>query len=440
MRMSYMLGSPIHEERAGGGKKFPALRDALEEEHDYSEEWDSGLDRVVSLEEWKSLIVTYECTLSPSNHANRFLTTLAVVDMLDCALHTLPPLRPLHMCIWMQYLLWAEGRGGMMMVAVYRQYLTADLTEHYASLLLNPSDSAPRPLEAAKLLLSLAGRAACGEYVSPEGKEEVGLDVNDTVESNAADARADAEAKVCPPLPFTTDGKLLPMYNEDEDPLSKCKLNIKHIICKDGLRVYKDQAAKTTFKASIASALTTRDFTQIFQVYTEFCKSIVSAMIEGLENPDEDEDKEGIKEMECNGWEKQVALWGNDDKKVAKTYTQALWTINPCKATANLFQLYINFARYYEGGASSAAEPDLDTAHKHPGEGYQITTCANTAIQVPEVVFYVDLEESIGTVESAKVVYDKIMELKIANMQIIVVVGEDKFEMYAIYIAKAISD
>jgi hypothetical protein len=34
--------------------------------------------------------------------------------------------------------------------------------------------------------------------------------------------------------------------------------------------------------------------------------------------------------------------------------------------------------------------------------------------------FYVDLEESIGTVESAKAVYDKILDLKIANAQIII--------------------
>lgn len=34
--------------------------------------------------------------------------------------------------------------------------------------------------------------------------------------------------------------------------------------------------------------------------------------------------------------------------------------------------------------------------------------------------FYVDLEESVGTVESTKAVYDKILELKIANPQIIV--------------------
>ena len=34
--------------------------------------------------------------------------------------------------------------------------------------------------------------------------------------------------------------------------------------------------------------------------------------------------------------------------------------------------------------------------------------------------FYVDLVESLGTIEEAKAVYDKIMELRIANAQIIV--------------------
>ena len=34
--------------------------------------------------------------------------------------------------------------------------------------------------------------------------------------------------------------------------------------------------------------------------------------------------------------------------------------------------------------------------------------------------FYVDLVESLGTVEEAKAVYDKILELRIANAQIIV--------------------
>jgi len=64
-------------------------------------------------------------------------------------------------------------------------------------------------------------------------------------------------------------------------------------------------------------------------------------------------------------WEKRVALWGENDEKVAETYTTALETINPRRATANFHMLYVNFARFYEeGGVSASAEPDLDSARK----------------------------------------------------------------------------
>lgn len=311
----------------------------------------------------------------------------------DRALRTLPP--SLHSRIWVRYLLWAESKGGLTTVSVYRRYLAVDpsLTEHYTSLLLNPADSA-RPLEAAKLLLALARKAARGEYTSPEGKspyqllgdfldvverfaDEVGLDVDETVKSNEADAQAVAEAKESaarestsmagPPVPVAVDEKPLPAYNEDEDPLNKQKLNFECIVHKDGLEVYKDQAgrlwtglatywikrgefdrAKTTFEAGIASVLTVRDFTQIFDAYVEFTESLISAMMEGLEDPDEEQDEEDaemaereidlkMKDFEAlmdrrpflvndvlirrnpndvQEWEKRVALWGDDDEKV----------------------------------------------------------------------------------------------------------------------------
>lgn len=319
----------------------------------------------------------------------------------DRALRTLPP--SLHSRIWIRYLLWAEGKGGTTTVSVYRRYLAVDpsLTEHYASILLSPVDSSPRPLEAAKLLLSLARKAARGEYISPEAKspyqllgdfidvverfsDEVGLDVQDTVRSNEANAKADAEAQNAhtqdpaladgqlirvagPAVPVSADGKSLPAYDEDEDPLSKRKLNIERIIHKDGLAVYKDQAgrlwcglatywikrgefdrANSTFEAGITSVLTVRDFTQIFDAYVQFTESLLSAMMASLEEPDEEEDEEDGKETEreldvklkefealmdrrpfllndvllrrnpndVQEWEKRVALWGENDERV----------------------------------------------------------------------------------------------------------------------------
>jgi len=320
----------------------------------------------------------------------------------DRALRTLPP--SLHFRIWTQYLLWAEKRGGETTVVVYRRYLAVDpsLTERYTGLLLSPTNSAPRPLEAAKLLLSLARKSARGEYSSPESKspyqlledwievvekypEEVGLGVEETVESNTTIAREDAEAEAGtadqstpdrasksgqlirmagPPIPVTADGKPTASYSEDEDPASSKKFNIESIIRKDGLLVYKDQAgrlwtglatywikrgefdrAKDIFEQGMKGVLTIRDFTQIFDAYAEFDESLISAMMEALENEEDEEDAaETEKELDMRmkdfealtdrrpfllndvlirrnpndvqEWEKRVALWGDNDEEV----------------------------------------------------------------------------------------------------------------------------
>lgn len=358
------------------------------------------------------------------------------------------------------------------MVRVYRRYLAVDpsVTERFASLLLSSTNNEPRPLEAAKLLLSLARKAARGEYTSPEGKspyqlledwievvekypEEVGLDVEETLDSNAAFAKEEAEAEAAktndpnpeaastngqlirvagPPVVVGPDGKPLPPYNEAEDPLSPKKINIEHVIEKDGLDVYKDQAgrlwtglatywikrgefdrAKTTFEQGMKTVLTIRDFTLIYDAYAEFDESLIGSLMEAIENGDEEDEGETaeleneldvkMKEMEAladrrpflhndvllrrnphdvQEWEKRAALWGEDDEQVrvvfkfrlmympdsfqvAKTYTTALETINPRKATANLHRLYINFAKFYEeGGVTNQAEPDIGSARK----------------------------------------------------------------------------
>ena len=329
----------------------------------------------------------------------------------DRALRTLPP--SLHHRIWVRYLLWAEARGGITTVSVYRRYLAVDpsITERYTALILSTENSSPRPLEAAKLLLKLARKAARGEYTSPEGKspyqllcdwlevaenhaEEVGMDVDETVDSNAAIAKAEEEDQAAaskasaevepastkgnlirfagPAVAIGPDGKELPPYDEDEDPLSPRKLNIERIILKDGLETYKDQAgrlwtglatywikrsefdrAKLTFEKGLASVLTIRDFTQIFDAYAEFSESLISAMMESLANPDEDEDEDDVKETEeeldgrmkefeelmdrrpflvndvllrrnpndVQEWEKRVALWGENDEKVRALFS-----------------------------------------------------------------------------------------------------------------------
>lgn len=552
MRMSYVLGKQVVKKRAGGKKKFPEMKDALEEEKEDLEEWEAGLDGVVGWEEWKSLVATFERALMWLPKLPRiWLLYLSIFFHPSCppiisytharhtfdrALRTLPP--SLHFRIWVRYLLWSETRGGSTMVAVYRRYVAVDpsITERFTSLLLSPSTSDPRPLEAAKLLLSLARRASRGEYVSPEGKspcqllgdwlevvekfsDDVGLDTDETDISNASNDQAEA-AKSSESAPADGQSDPAVQHDEDEDPTSPRKLNIERIIHKDGLDLYKDQAgrlwtglatywikrgefdrSKDTFEQGISSVLTIRDFTQIFDAYAEFCESLMSAMMQNLEDEEDDEDAEEtereldikMKELaelmdrrpflvnevlirrnpnDVQEWEKRVALWGEDDEKVAETYTKALETVVPRKATANLHRLYVSFAKYYEeGGASGTAEPDLDSARKILEKGTKVNFKAvedlaevwcewseleirhenydeairvmqraaaipkNTRINYHDHTlsaqtrlfkslklwsFYVDLEESIGSVETAKAVYDKILELRIANAQIIV--------------------
>ncbi|KAG6909843.1 hypothetical protein DXG01_015116 [Tephrocybe rancida] len=574
LRMSFVLGKLVVKKRAGGKKKFPEMKDALEDEHEDLEQWEDGLDPVVGWEEWKSLVATFERALMWLPRLPRLwlmylslffhpqcpplLSHTHARHTFDRALRTLPP--SLHSRIWVRYLLWAEKKGGVTTVHVYRRYLAIDpsVTERFTTLLLNPVNSSPRPLEAAKLLLSLARKASRGEYTSPEGKspyqlledwievvekfsDEVGLDVEETIESNKAIAASEAEATESadvvpeltsangkllrmagPAIPVTPDGQSAYPCDEDEDPVSPHKLNVEKIIHKDGLAIYKDQAgrlwtglatywikrgefdrAKETFEDGLKSVLTIRDFTQIFDSYAEFGESLISAMMTGLENEDDDTEEEAaeterdldakIAEFEdltdrrpflvndvlirrnpndVQEWEKRVALWGENDDKVAATYTNALETINPRKATANLHRLYINFAKFYEeGGVSGQAEEDLDSARKILEKGTKINfklvedlaevwcewsemeirhdnyddsiRVMQRATAIPKDTkinyhdhtlsaqtrlfkslklwsFYVDLEESIGTVESTKNVYDRILELRIANAQIIV--------------------
>ncbi|WFD00470.1 pre-mRNA-splicing factor syf1 [Malassezia yamatoensis] len=179
-------------------------------------------------------------------------------------------------------------------------------------------------------------------------------------------------------------------------------------------------------------------------------------------------------------WEKRVSLWGGNDLEIVNTYQTAIDTIQPRKATPNLHQLYLHFAGFYEKGGSAAriaptqSQPDLAAArqilekavkvpfrrvddlaevwcwwaemevrHGNYDEALRVLSRATSGpsgqhkIQAisyyddslpPQTrVFkslklwglYTDLQESLGSLQSAKIAFDRIMELKIANAQTI---------------------
>ncbi|ODO00661.1 pre-mRNA-splicing factor SYF1 [Cryptococcus wingfieldii CBS 7118] len=318
-------------------------------------------------------------------------------------------------------------------------------------------------------------------------------------------------------------------YDEDTDPSSERLLDVEGIVHRDGLDVYKDQAgrlwtglatywikrgefdrASATFEKGLATVVTIRDFTQIFDAYAEFSETMISTLMDAIQDEDNLEDEDfDVEETEAEldermkkfeelmdrrpfivnevllrrnpnevvEWEKRIALYGDDDAKVIETYVKALDTIAPRKATGPLYPLYVNFAKFYEEGGSKddngepRNEPDLAQARKIleravkvpfksvdelaevwcewaelelRNENYEeAIKLMQRASTIPKNVkinyyddnippqsrlfkslklwsYYVDLEESIGNVESTKAVYDQIMELKIANAQVIV--------------------
>ncbi len=181
----------------------------------------------------------------------------------------------------------------------------------------------------------------------------------------------------------------------------------------------------------------------------------------------------------CNEWAARVKLCPKEDAvQIIKTYSQAVTTVDPQKATGHPHMLWINFAKFYD------AEGDLDNAravfekatavnfrqvqqlvsvwlewaemeirNQQLDSALEVMRRAtvipkgrvfygaeeDTSVAVQERLhkstklwsFFVDLEESIGTLESTKAVYEKILELKIATPQIVLnyaaLMEENKF-------------
>lgn len=63
MRRSFVMGRQVVKKRAGGKKKFPEMKEALEDAEEDMEEWETSLDPVVGWEEWKALVAVFERAL-----------------------------------------------------------------------------------------------------------------------------------------------------------------------------------------------------------------------------------------------------------------------------------------------------------------------------------------------------------------------------------------
>ncbi len=166
-----------------------------------------------------------------------------------------------------------------------------------------------------------------------------------------------------------------------------------------------------------------------------------------------------------NEWEKRVALWGNNKKEVVQTYTDAIAAVQPRKAVGKFHELWLNYAKFYEEGgdlrtARIITEKAVNVPFKSVAEladmwcGWAEMELRNEnfdravgimakATQAPKRStvdyfdetlspqqrvhkswklwsFYVDLVESVSTLEETKKVYERIFELRIATPQTVV--------------------
>lgn len=164
-------------------------------------------------------------------------------------------------------------------------------------------------------------------------------------------------------------------------------------------------------------------------------------------------------------WEKRVALWGDNKKEAVQTYTNAIAATNPRKAIGRFHELWVNYAKLYEeGGDLSTARIIMEKAVKVPFKSVvelaemwcewaemelrneNFDTAVNImakATQAPKRSkvdyfdetlspqqrvhkswklwsFYVDLVESVGSLDETRAVYERIFELRIATPQTVV--------------------
>ncbi|KAF2771400.1 hypothetical protein EJ03DRAFT_342184 [Teratosphaeria nubilosa] len=185
-----------------------------------------------------------------------------------------------------------------------------------------------------------------------------------------------------------------------------------------------------------------------------------------------------------NEWAKRVALWGENKQMVVQTYTDAIAAINPKKAVGRFHELWTNYAKFYEAGgdlrnARVIMEKAVKVPYKSVSELAEMWTewaemelrneefdnavrVMETATKAPKRSnvdyfdetlspqqrvhkswklwsFYVDLVESVSSLDETKKVYERVFELRIATPQTVVNYAnlleeneyyEDSFKIY----------
>ena len=285
-------------------------------------------------------------------------------------------------------------------------------------------------------------------------------------------------------------------------------LNVDAII-REGIKRYVDQQgklwislaeyytrcslfdkAKDIYEEAIESVKTIRDFSQIFDAYTNSQEKLIQLAMNSKDISEDEELELDLRMIRYENiierrplllnsvalrqnphnveeWLKRVTLLEGKLGEIVETYTEAVQIVDPKQALGKYQDLWIQFARFYESNqqledsrlifekavtVDYAKVDDLasiwcewaemeirsnnfENALKLMQRATALPSKKTSYFDQTESVqkrlhkslklwsMYADLEESFGTFESTKAVYDKIIELKIVTPQLIINYG-----------------
>ncbi|XP_013914939.1 PREDICTED: pre-mRNA-splicing factor SYF1 [Thamnophis sirtalis] len=253
------------------------------------------------------------------------------------------------------------------------------------------------------------------------------------------------------------------------------------------------EKARDVYEEAIQTVMTVRDFTQVFDSYAQFEESMIAAKMETNSEMGREEDDDVDLELRLarfeqlitrrplllnsvllrqnphnvHEWHKRVKLYEGKPWEIINTYTEAVQTVDPFKATGKTQTLWVSFAKFYEtNGQIEDARTifekatkvnfkqvdelasvwceygEMELRHENYDQALRILRKA-TAIPAKKAEYFdstepvqnrvykslkvwsmlADLEESLGTFKSTKAVYDRILDLRIATPQIIINYG-----------------
>ncbi|KAJ6655048.1 hypothetical protein lerEdw1_006101 [Lerista edwardsae] len=253
------------------------------------------------------------------------------------------------------------------------------------------------------------------------------------------------------------------------------------------------EKARDVYEEAIQTVMTVRDFTQVFDSYAQFEESMIAAKMETTSEMGREEEDDVDLELRLarfeqlitrrplllnsvllrqnphnvHEWHKRVKLYEGKPREIINTYTEAVQTVDPFKATGKTHTLWVSFAKFYEvNGQIEDARTifekatkvnfkqvdelasvwceygEMELRHENYDQALRILRKA-TAIPAKKAEYFdssepvqnrvykslkvwsmlADLEESLGTFKSTKAVYDRILDLRIATPQIIINYG-----------------